>query len=50
LTNTVWPVSKFISPRNPDVPWRMISPPAASTIATSPSRIAMNGYVRSPTP
>ena len=28
---------------NPDAPWRTISLPAASRIATSPSRIAMNG-------
>ena len=43
FTNTVCPDRRFNSPRNPDGPWRMISLPAASTIATSPSRIAMNG-------
>ena len=43
VTNTVWPVRRFISPRKPDGPWRTISWPAASTITTSPSRIAMKG-------
>ena len=43
LTKTVWPERRFSSPRKPDAPCLMSSFPAASTIATSPSRIAMNG-------
>ncbi len=43
LRNTVWPESRLSSPRNPYGPWRTISSPAASMIAASPSRIAMNG-------
>ena len=43
VTKTVWPDSRFSSPRNLDAPWRTISRPAASRIATSPSRTAMNG-------
>jgi hypothetical protein len=43
VRKTVCPDRRFISPRNPDGPWRRISWPAASWIATSPARIAMNG-------
>ena len=49
LTKTVCPDRRFSSPRKPEGPCLTSSFPAASTIATSPSRIAMNGYVRSPT-
>src|SRR5436190_12832403 len=49
VRKTVCPERRVISPRNLDAPWRVISLPAASMIAASPSRMAMNGYVRSPT-
>src|SRR3954471_18231534 len=49
VRKTVCPERRVISPRNLDAPWRVISLPAASMIAASPSRMAMKGYVRSPT-
>jgi hypothetical protein len=40
VMSTVCPDSSVSSPRNPDALCRIISPPAASRIATSPSTIA----------
>ena len=43
VRNAACPERRLSSPRNFDVPWRTISWPAGSRIATSPSTMAMNG-------